>query len=155
MIRSFKSKPLADLFSTGRSAKIDVKMWKRILVRLDRPDGAEKPEDMNFPGFNVHALHGFMPMRYPVDVSGSRCITFEFEDENPHALIGSSIISNGMGTLTVSRDGADPGLRAVFKHTDTLWSALRRAEQYLGLPERLVRQNVPQPGRHHAGRQHR
>jgi proteic killer suppression protein len=80
MIRTFRSKPLADLWSTGRSAKIDSKMHRRILVRLDRLDVSERPEEMNLPGFNFHALKGFTPTRYSVHVNGPWCITFEFED---------------------------------------------------------------------------
>ena len=79
MIKSFKSKALADLFSTGKTAKIDAKMQKRILVRLDRLEQAEKPEDMNLPGFDFHALKGFDPTRYTVHINGPWCITFEFD----------------------------------------------------------------------------
>lgn len=79
MIKSFKSKALADLFSTGKTAKIDAKMHKRILVRLDRLEQAEKPEDMNLPGFDFHALKGFDPTRYTVHINGPWCITFEFD----------------------------------------------------------------------------
>jgi toxin HigB-1 len=79
VIKSFKSKPLADLFQTGKSAKIDAKMHRRILVRLDRLDVAERPEDMNLPGFDFHALKGFNPTRYTVHVNGPWCITFEFD----------------------------------------------------------------------------
>lgn len=80
MIKTFKNKALADLFQTGKSGKIDVKMQKRILVRLDRLEAAERPEDMNLPGFNFHALNGFNPTRYTVHVNGPWCITFEFDD---------------------------------------------------------------------------
>ena len=79
MIKSFKSKPLADLFQTGKSAKIDARMHRRALVRLDRLDVAERPEDMNLPGFDFHALKGFNPTRYTVHVNGPWCITFEFD----------------------------------------------------------------------------
>ena len=79
MIKSFKSKALADLFQTGKTSKIDAKMQKRILVRLDRLDVAEKPEDMNLPGFDFHSLKGFNPTRYTVHVNGPWCITFEFD----------------------------------------------------------------------------
>ena len=79
MIRTFKSKSLADLWNTGKS-KIDVKLHRRILVRLDRLNVANRPEDMNLPGFNFHALKGFDPTRYTVHVNGPWCITFEFED---------------------------------------------------------------------------
>jgi proteic killer suppression protein len=79
MIRSFKSKALADLFQTGKTGKIDTRMQKRILVRLDRLDVSERPEDMNLPGFDFHALKGFSPTRYTVHVNGPWCITFEFD----------------------------------------------------------------------------
>jgi toxin HigB-1 len=79
MIKSFKSKALAELFQSGKSAGIDMRLHKRILVRLDRLDVAEKPEDMKLPGFNFHALNGFAPECYTVHVNGPWCITFEFE----------------------------------------------------------------------------
>lgn len=79
MIKSFRRKALAELFEMGKSPKIDAKMHKRILVRLDRLDVAEKPEDMNLPGFDFHSLKGFNPTRYTVHVNGPWCITFEFD----------------------------------------------------------------------------
>jgi proteic killer suppression protein len=82
MIRSFRSKALASLFETGKASKIDAKMHKRILVRLDRLDAAERPQDMDLPGFDFHALHGFDPTRYTVHVNGRWCITFEFDGKD-------------------------------------------------------------------------
>jgi proteic killer suppression protein len=82
MIRCFRSKALADLWSKGRTAGIDSKMHRRILVRLDRLDAAAEPEDMNLPGFDFHALRGFVPIRYTVHVNGPWCITFEFDSSN-------------------------------------------------------------------------
>jgi proteic killer suppression protein len=79
VIRSFRSKALADLWEKGRSAKIDARMSERILRRLDRLDVAVNPEEMNLPGFDFHALRGFRPTRYSVHVNGPWCITFEFE----------------------------------------------------------------------------
>jgi proteic killer suppression protein len=80
VIKTFKSKPLAELWSTGRSRKIDAKMQKRILLRLDRLDVAASPAEMNVPGFDFHALRGFDPTRYSVHVNGPWCVTFEFAD---------------------------------------------------------------------------
>ena len=80
MIRSFKNKALAELWERGQSAKIDARMYNRILARLDRLDVAIRPDEMNVPGFDFHALRGFKPMRYSVHVNGPWCITFEFED---------------------------------------------------------------------------
>lgn len=80
MIKTFRNKALADLWNTGRTGKIDAKMHKRILLRLDRLNAAVAPDEMNLPGFDFHALHGFNPTRYTVHINGPWCITFEFED---------------------------------------------------------------------------
>jgi proteic killer suppression protein len=43
-------------------------------------DVAATPEEMNIPGVDFHALRGFKPTRYWVQVNGPWCITFEFEE---------------------------------------------------------------------------
>jgi proteic killer suppression protein len=78
MIRTFLSKPLADLWGKGTSAKIDARTHERILRRLDRLDAAASPREMNLPGFDFHALKGHKPTRYTVHVNGPWCITFGF-----------------------------------------------------------------------------
>ena len=76
MIRTFKNRALADVWNAGRSAKIDARMVKRIRTRLVTLNAAANPEDMTVPGFDFHALRGFRPIRYSVDVNGPWCITF-------------------------------------------------------------------------------
>ena len=83
MIKTFRSKPLSDLWNSSRS-KIDVRMRKRVLVRLHTLDAATSVDDLNLPGYNFHALHGFNPMRYTIHVNGPWCITFEFGDGNAY-----------------------------------------------------------------------
>ena len=78
MIRTFKSKPLLDLFEKGRSSRIDVRLRKRILVRLDAIDEASSIDDLKMTGYNFHALKGFSPTRYTIHLNGPWCITFEF-----------------------------------------------------------------------------
>jgi proteic killer suppression protein len=80
VIKTFKSKPLAELWQTGKSAKIDAKMHRRVLARLTSLEAAGRPEDMNLVGYDFHALHGFKPTRYTVHINGPWCITFEFEN---------------------------------------------------------------------------
>ena len=79
MIKSFTSKGLADLWSRGTTGKIDVKLHRRILARLDALEASLRPEDMNIPGFDFHALRGFDPTRYTVHVNGPWCVTFAFD----------------------------------------------------------------------------
>jgi toxin HigB-1 len=80
MIKSFRSKGLADLWAKGRTKAVDARLHRRILLRLDRLDVAAVPEEMNVPGFDFHALKGPKPTRYSVHVNGPWCLTFEFED---------------------------------------------------------------------------
>jgi toxin HigB-1 len=79
VIKTFRSAALADLWSRGPTVKIDARMHKRILIRLDRLDAVTAPEQMNLPGFYFHALKGFVHNRYTVHVNGPWCITFEFD----------------------------------------------------------------------------
>ena len=78
MIKSFRHKGLQELWSSGRTRKIDARLHDRILQRLDALDAATRPEDMNVPGFDFHALQG-KPRRYTVHINGPWCLTFEFE----------------------------------------------------------------------------
>ena len=80
MIKTFKSKALAALFETGKSAKIDARMHRRILVRLDVLDDATQSNDLDMPGYRFHPLLGHVPTRYSIHVNGPWCIAFEFQD---------------------------------------------------------------------------
>jgi toxin HigB-1 len=84
MLKTFRSKPLAELWATSKSAKIDTRMHRRILARLHQLDAAARPQDMDLPGYDFHALKGFSPTRYTVHVNGPWCIPFEFEDGHAH-----------------------------------------------------------------------
>lgn len=78
MLKTFKNKALADLWATGTTRKIDARMHRRILIRLDRMDAASALEELNLPGFDFHPLKG-KPQRYSIHVNGPWCLTFEFE----------------------------------------------------------------------------
>jgi len=84
MIKGFRNKALAQLWEEGAARKIDVRMHNRILRRLDALDQAGRPEDMDIPGFNFHALRGHRPTKYTVHVNGPWCITFEFREGDAH-----------------------------------------------------------------------
>jgi proteic killer suppression protein len=78
MIRSFRHKGLADLYRTGKSAKVRPDLQSRILRRLDALNAAGDLVDLNVPGFDFHPLRGFKPPRYSLHVNGPWCITFEW-----------------------------------------------------------------------------
>jgi len=78
MIKSFRSKGLSELWNDGRSGKVPASLRDRVKARLVALHGAKRPEDMNMPGFDFHALRG-KPKRYTVHVSGPWCVTFEWD----------------------------------------------------------------------------
>ncbi len=80
MIRTFRSKGLAELWANSATKRIDARMHRRILVRLDALDAAKEVAELNQPGFDFHALRGFDPTRYTIHVNGPWCITFSFDD---------------------------------------------------------------------------
>ena len=77
MIKSFRNKELSRLWATEKS-RIDVRMQKRILIRLNTLDRVVTIEGLNIQGYDFHALRGFKPTRYSIHVNGPWCITFEF-----------------------------------------------------------------------------
>jgi toxin HigB-1 len=79
VIKTFANKGLAELWAAGRSAKIDPRMHKRIIVRLGALNEATSIDELRMPGYDFHALRGFRPTRYTIHVNGPWCITFEFE----------------------------------------------------------------------------
>jgi proteic killer suppression protein len=79
VIKSFRHKGLSEFWDSGRSARIAPALRTRITARLRALDSAARPEDMNVPGFDFHALRGPKPTRYTVHVNGPWCITFEWD----------------------------------------------------------------------------
>jgi len=86
MIKSFKHKGLSELWATGASRKVDAKMVKRIMVRLDAMDRAKALISLNLPGFDFHPLNGFDPTRYSIHVNGPWCLTFTFDGTDIEAV---------------------------------------------------------------------
>jgi toxin HigB-1 len=80
VIKTFRHKGLAELWSKDRTSKIDQRVQERVLERLDALDAAKLAEDMDIPGYDFHGLRGFKPARYTVHVNGPWCVTFEFLD---------------------------------------------------------------------------
>lgn len=82
MISNFKHKGL-ELFFTKSSLKgIPAQYAKKIDRILDRLDSAKEPEDMDLPGYKLHALKGDRKGAYAVSVTGNWRITFEFTGQD-------------------------------------------------------------------------
>lgn len=82
MIRSFRHKGLADLFHTGKAAKVRPDLHARSLRRLDALNAARELDDLALPGLDFHPLKGHKPTRYSIHVNGPWCITFEWADSD-------------------------------------------------------------------------
>jgi proteic killer suppression protein len=78
VIESFRHKGLKELFESGRSAKVPQNLAQRCSDRLEMLDAANRLENINLPGYNLHKLHG-KPVRHSIHVNGPWCITFEWD----------------------------------------------------------------------------
>ena len=81
VIHTFKSRALAAFWHKGDASGLRPDLATRILRRLNALHSAQRPDDMDVPGFNFHRLRG-KPVRYTVHVNGPWCLTFEWEGED-------------------------------------------------------------------------
>lgn len=86
MIKSFRHKGLRRLFETGVASGVQASHARRLRLQLAALDTARTVEDMDIPGFRLHALKGAMRGRWSITVSGNWRVTFEFRDGNAYVL---------------------------------------------------------------------
>ena len=86
MIKSFRHKGLRKLFETGIASGVQASHAKRLRMQLAALDTATSIEDMDIPGFRLHALKGEMRGRWSISVNGNWRVTFEFQDGNTYVL---------------------------------------------------------------------
>lgn len=82
MIRSFRHQGVKRFFLTGRTTGIQTEHAVKLARQLQRLDAARRPQDMNVPGWKLHALKGGLARHWAVWVSGNWRLTFTFEDED-------------------------------------------------------------------------
>lgn len=78
MIRRFRHKGLARLFTTGSPAGIQPAHAGRLRLILASLNAATRPHDMALPGLKLHPLKGDQRGRWAVAVSGNWRLTFGF-----------------------------------------------------------------------------
>jgi proteic killer suppression protein len=84
MIASIRHKGLKLLWTKNDASKLpagQVKRIKNILVLLH---GAEKVEDLNYPGARLHALKANLEGFWSITVTGNYRIIFKFENGDAH-----------------------------------------------------------------------
>lgn len=79
MIRSWRHKGLKDFFETGSRKGIQPHHAKRLQRQLAQLDVAVSAQDMNFPGWRLHAL---TDGDWSIWVNGSWRVTFRFDGED-------------------------------------------------------------------------
>jgi toxin HigB-1 len=82
MITSFRHKGLEQFFLTGTKAGIQPVHARKLEDQLSALNVATKPEQMNFPGWKLHALRGELAGHWAVSVNGNWRMTFKFEGED-------------------------------------------------------------------------
>lgn len=80
MIKSFKHKDLQRFYTTGKTTGVEPKHAKRLRMLLAALDTAQTIEDMDVPGYRLHALKGSRKHLWSITVSGNWRLTFEFID---------------------------------------------------------------------------
>jgi toxin HigB-1 len=77
MITSWKSAALRELFETGHSRRVDQKLQKRALARLEALNRAKDLRDLHLPGYELHKWEGYTA-RWSISVSGHWRILFDW-----------------------------------------------------------------------------
>lgn len=79
MIKSFRHKGLQAFFERGTKAGIQAAHASKLSRQLARLDEAQKPQDMNVPGWGLHPLKGDLADHWAVTVNGNWRMTFVFD----------------------------------------------------------------------------
>jgi proteic killer suppression protein len=82
MIRNFRHKGLRRFFAESDCRGIPAQHAARMVRLLDRLDAADKPEDMDLPGYRFHPLKGDRLGDYAVSMSGNWRLTFRFDGKD-------------------------------------------------------------------------
>jgi toxin HigB-1 len=82
MIISWRHKGLRLFFETDSKKGIQAKHAERLHDILQLLDFATAPEQMDFPGLDLHQLKGRLKGFHAVKVSGNWRVIFDFEGKN-------------------------------------------------------------------------
>lgn len=82
MIKSFRHKGIERFFLKGTKSGIQATHAAKLARQLQRLNVARRPEDMNLPGWRLHALRGNLDGHWSVSVSGNWRLTFRFDGQD-------------------------------------------------------------------------
>lgn len=84
-INTFKDKQLEKCWLSGKCAKVNTKLRRRLLNRLDYLDAAMEIADMAFPASNkLHPLKGELEDFWAISINGPWRLIFQFINANAY-----------------------------------------------------------------------
>lgn len=84
MIQGFRHKALKRLFENGETKGVRADHVEKLENILALLDCAERPGDMNLPGFRFHALKGDLKGFWSVTVRANWRVIFRFHEGDAH-----------------------------------------------------------------------
>jgi proteic killer suppression protein len=82
MIKSFRHKGVKHFFTTGSTSGIQAIHAAKLRRQLALLNVAKTAQEMNLPGWQLHALKGELKGHFALSVSGNWRLTFTFEGED-------------------------------------------------------------------------
>ncbi|PON16429.1 peptidase [Candidatus Entotheonella serta] len=79
MIRRFRHRGLRRLYERGDRSRINSTLVDKVETALGLLDVARSPQDMDLPGYRLHALTGDLREFWSIRVSGNWRIIFRFD----------------------------------------------------------------------------
>lgn len=79
MTKSLRHKGLKRYYEKGDAKKLPTTMVARLRLILADLDAAEKPQDLNLPGYRLHRLKGDLKGFWAIDVTGNWRMVFRLE----------------------------------------------------------------------------
>lgn len=86
MIKSIRHKGLRRLYQTGGSSGVKADHRKKLRLQLAALETSSVIQDMDVPGFRLHALKGKRTGYWAIDVSGNWRLTFRFDSGHVYDL---------------------------------------------------------------------
>ncbi len=81
MIKSIRHKALRAYWTDGQKKGLNADWIKKLNRILSMLDAAERPEEMNIPGYYFHPLKGRDAERYSLRLSGNFRVTFSWDED--------------------------------------------------------------------------
>jgi proteic killer suppression protein len=79
MIRTFRHRGLKRLYERGDTSKLRADQAERIALALADLDEAQKPQDLDLPGYRLHRLKGDLKGFWSIWISANWRIMFRFD----------------------------------------------------------------------------